>query len=140
MIYCLTSHFGMNKASLCVYLFTSMHVLIFFYFEYVWYVLVIKSKQVYGSRLLFYYLSKKGVPWKFWLDPRFFRDLKLKWILKWLPFDRGYFKIYFYKEKSLLIISCHTYLLTRKFIILFQVIFVLSCILFSLKYPVIRCY
>ena len=36
---------------------------------------------------------EKRVPWKFWLDPRFPRDPKLKWILKWPPLDRGYFKI-----------------------------------------------
>ena len=83
---------------------------------------------------------KKGIPWKFWLDPQFPRNSKPKWTLKWLPIDRGYFKFYFYKGESLLIISCHTYFLTRKFVILFQVIFVLPCILFSLKYPVIRCY
>ena len=41
---------------------------------------------------------EKGVSWKFWLDPRFPRDPKLKWILKWLPLDRGYFKFYFYKR------------------------------------------
>ena len=57
---------------------------------------------------------EKGVPWKFWLDPRFPRNPKLKQILKWLPLDRGCFKVYFFaKGESLLIISCHTYLLTR---------------------------
>ena len=34
---------------------------------------------------------------------------------------------------SVLIISCHAYLLTCKLIVLFQVIFVLSCILFLFK-------
>ena len=61
---------------------------------------------------------EKGVPWKFWLDPRFSRDPKIKWILKWPPLDRGYFKVYFFtKGESLLIISCHTYLSTHKFVI-----------------------
>ena len=51
---------------------------------------------------------EKRAPWKFWLDPRFFRNPKLKWILKWLPLDRGYFKFYFFiKGESILIISCH---------------------------------
>ena len=43
--------------------------------------------------------SEKGVPWKFWLDLRFPRDPKLKWILKWLPLDRGYFEFYFRKRR-----------------------------------------
>ena len=60
---------------------------------------------------------EKGGSWKFWLDPRFPWNPKLKWILKWLPLDRGYFKFYFHKGESILIISCHTYLGTRKFVI-----------------------
>ena len=64
----------------------------------------------------------KWAPWKFWLNPRFSQNSKSKWTLKWLPLDRGYFKFYFHKGESILIISCHTYLLTRKFVILFQVI------------------
>ena len=61
---------------------------------------------------------EKGVSWKFWLDPRFPRDPKLKWILKRLPLDRGCFKSYFFtKGESSLIILCHTSLLTRSFII-----------------------
>ena len=74
---------------------------------------------------------EKGVPWKFWLNPRFPRNSKSKWILKWLPLDRGYFKVYFLRGESLLIISCHIYLLTRNFIILFQVIFALPLFLFK---------
>ena len=69
---------------------------------------------------------EKGTPWKFWLDLWFLRNSKPKWTLKWPPLDRGYFKFYFYKRESLLIISCHTYLLTRKFVILFQVIFCIA--------------
>ena len=77
---------------------------------------------------------KNEVPWKSWLDLRFPRNSMLKWILKWLPLDRGYFKLYFRKGKSILIISCHTSLLTRNFVFfLFQVIFVLSCIWSCLK-------
>ena len=75
----------------------------------------------------------KGVPWKSWLDPRFSRNSKSKWALKWLPLDRSYFKFYFHKGESILIITCHTYLLARNFVILFQVIFVLPCILFLFK-------
>ena len=78
-------------------------------------------------------ISRKGVSWKSWLDPWFFRNSKSKWILKLLPLDRGYFKFYFHKGESILIISCHTYLLARNFIILFQVISVLPCILFLFK-------
>ena len=65
--------------------------------------------------------SEKRVPWKFWLDPRFPRNPKLEQILKWLPLDRGCFKVYFFykKGKAFIIISCHTYLLTRNFVVLF---------------------
>ena len=66
-----------------------------------------------------------------------FSKFHSKWNLKWLPPDKGYFKFCFHKSESILIISCHTYLGTHKFIILFQVIFVLPCILFSSKCPVI---
>ena len=81
----------------------------------------------------FFTISRKGVPWKSWLDPRFPRNSKSKWTLKWLPLDRGYFKFYFHKGESILVISCLTYLSTCKFIILFQVIFVLPWILFLFK-------
>ena len=81
---------------------------------------------------------EKGVLWKFWLDPRFSQNPKLKWILKWLSLDRGYFKFYFFtKGESPLIISCHIYLLTRNFVVIFQVMFALPCILFLLNCPVI---
>ena len=53
-----------------------------------------------GLRLLFYDFPKKGVPENFWLDARFPRDPKLKWILKWLPLDRGYFKFYFLEKEK----------------------------------------
>ena len=40
--------------------------------------------------------------------------------LKRLPLDRGCFKLYFFKKgESLLIIPCHTLLLTCEFVILF---------------------
>ena len=65
---------------------------------------------------------EKGTPWKFWLDPWFSRKSKSKWTLKWLPLDRDYFKFYFHNGESILIILCHTYLLTRNFVISFQVI------------------
>ena len=72
--------------------------------------------------------QKNEISWKSWLNPRFPRNSKSKWILKWLPLDRGYFKFYFCKGKSMLIISCHKYLLTRNFVVLFQIIFALPCI------------
>ena len=66
---------------------------------------------------------EKAVPWKFWLDPRFLRNSKRKWILKWLTLDRGCFKFYFLqKEKVLLIISWHMYLSIRNLVVSFQVI------------------
>ena len=82
------------------------------------------------ARDYWFTISQKGVPWKSWLDPRFPRNSKPKWTLKWLPLDRGYFKFYFHKGESILIISYHTYLLARNFVILFQVMFALPCILF----------
>ena len=54
--------------------------------------------NIYDDHMVrFYYLtiSRKRVPWKFWLDPRFPWNPKLKQILKWLPLDRGCFKVYF---------------------------------------------
>ena len=85
-------------------------------------------------------ISHKGVPWKSWLDSRFPRDSKSKWTLKWLPLDRGYFKFYLCKDKSMLIIPCHTYLSTRNLIVLFRVMFALPCILFLLNCLIIRYY
>ena len=79
----------------------------------------------------YFTIFQKGAPWKSWLDPRFSRNFKSKWTLKWLPLDRGYFKFYFHKGESIPIISCHTYLLTRNFF--FHVISVLPCILFLFK-------
>ena len=69
------------------------------------------------TRVIILQSPEKGAMWKFWLDPRFFRNFKSKWILKWLPLDRGYFKFYFHKGESTLIISCHTYFSTRNFVI-----------------------
>ena len=85
------------------------------------------------SILLTYSILKNEISWKSWLNPRFSRNSKSKLILKWLPLDRGYFKFYFHKGKSILIISCRTYLLTCNFVILFQLIFVLPYILFLLN-------
>ena len=89
------------------------------------------------ARFYYFTISQKEVPRKFCLDPRFPRNPKLKQILKWLPLDRGCFKIYFFtKGESFfyLIIPCHTYcFFTRKSVILFQVIIVLPCILFWLN-------
>ena len=82
-----------------------------------------------------YYLttSRKGVSWKSWLDPRFLRNSKPKWTLKWLPLDEGYFKFYFHKDESILIISCHTYLWTFKFFI-----FILSHICIAMHFILVK--
>ena len=71
------------------------------------------------SILLTYDIIKNEISWKSWLNPRFLRNFKSKWALKWLPLDRGYFKFYFHKGKSILIILCRTYLWTLEFVILF---------------------
>ena len=128
----LTSHFGTNKAIFVFMVFWSMHVL-----DFIFWVRVIWINNEIGIivwlGVIILQSPEKGDPWKFWLNPRFPRNSKSKWTLKWLPLDRGYFKFYFRKGKSILIILCHAYLLVRKFVISFQVIFVLPCILFSLK-------
>ena len=66
---------------------------IFYVFEYVCYVLIFRMAIWPGFIIL--RSPEKGISWKFWLDPRFPRGPKLKWILKWLPLDRGCFKFYF---------------------------------------------
>ena len=65
------------------------------------------------ARFYYFMISRKGVPWKSWFDPRFPRNPKLKCILKRLALDRGYFKVHFSKGKNFIIISCHIYLLIR---------------------------
>ena len=123
----------------CLYFFTSMCRLGSMF----WICVTCFSDEfeiVNGSRLLFYDLSKKGVPWKFWLDSRFLRNPKRKWTLKWLPLDRGYFKFYFHKGKSLLIIPCHMHLSTRNFVVLLQVMFALPCTSFWFNCHVMRYY
>ena len=84
--------------------------------------------------LLTYDIQKNEVPWKSWLDPRFSRNSMLKWILKWLPLDRGYFKFYFRKGRSILIISCHTYFRTCESVVLFQVVL---CI--TMHFTLVKC-
>ena len=88
----------MNKVIFRVYIFIQACAK-FYCFEYVWYVNN-KCEIVMGLVLLFYNLSRKGVPWKFWLDSRFPWDPKLKWILKWLSLDRDYFKFYFLQKEK----------------------------------------
>ena len=83
---------------------------------------------------------KNEVPWKSWLDPRFFRNSMLKWILKWLPLDRGYFKFYFCKGKSILIISWHTYFRTRESVVLLQVVLCITMHFIPVKCLVFRYY
>ena len=121
---------------LFVFMFTPMHALNFMF----WVCVICANNKfeiIVWVRIINLQSLEKGISWKSWLDPRFPRNSKSKWTLKWLPPDRGYFKFYFHKGGKLLIISCHTFPLIRKFIMLFQVIFVLSCILFSLICPVI---
>ena len=67
-------------------------------FEYVWYVLIIR--MIIWLRFIILQSPEKGISWKFWLDPRFPRNPKLKQILKWLPLDRGYFKVYFFYKRG----------------------------------------
>ena len=47
-------------------------------------------------------ISRKRVSWKLWFDPRFSRNFKLKWNLKWLSLDRGYFNFIFVNRDGLL--------------------------------------
>ena len=123
-----------------VFFFTSMHVLNFVS----WICVTCFSNNIGTTVWLGIIIPQppeKGVPWKFWLDPQFPRDPKIKWILKWPPLDRSYFKVYFFtKGESLLIIPCHTYLSTRNLFVLFQVMFALPYILFLLNCPVIHHY
>ena len=81
------------------------------------YVCMLWNWNDYMVRDYYFTISRKEVPWKSWLDPRFSQNFKSKWTLKWLSLDRGYFKFYFHKGESLLIISCHTYLSTCNFVI-----------------------
>ena len=127
LIHYLTSHFGTNKTILRVYLFTSMHVLNFVY----WICVTCFSNKIGMNmwlEIIILRSPEKGVSWKFWLDPRFPRNSKLKWILSDCLSIGVTLNFTFIKGESLLIISCHTYLLTRKFDNLFQIIFALPCI------------
>ena len=78
-----------------VYFFSSMHVL-----NFIFWVCVICINNEIGMIIWFEIIIlrsvEKGVLWKFWFDLRFPQNPKLKWILKWLPLDRGYFKVYFF--------------------------------------------
>ena len=66
---------------------------------YVWiYVVCFSIWDDYMTWFYYFTISRKEVPRKFWLDSRFPRNPKLKWILKWLPLYRSYFKVYFFKR------------------------------------------
>ena len=95
-IRCFFSYFGMNVGILYVNIFiTSMHLLNFM----LWVcVLCFNIWDDYMIRFYYFTISRKEVSRKFWLDPWFPRNPKLKWILKWLPLNRGYFKVYFFKR------------------------------------------
>ena len=117
-ICCLFTYFGTNGIiSMFTFLFTFMQVLNFAFWLYM---LCLNIYDDHMTRFYYFMISRKGVSRKFWLDPRFSRNPKLKWALKRLPLDRGCFKVYFLqKRETFLIISCHTYLSTFEFVYLF---------------------
>ena len=92
---CLKSYFGTNWLIFIVILSMFQFKLFDFYIN-MWF----KQRSLCVTRSYYLTISRKGVPWKFWLDPRFSRNLKLKWILKWLPLDRGCFKFYFLQKEK----------------------------------------
>ena len=96
--FCLITYFGVSKAILRVYLFTSMHVL-----NFVFWICVICFNNGIGMivwfRVYYFTISRKGVSWKSWLHCRFSRNSKSKWTLKWLPLDRGFFNFTFIRAK-----------------------------------------
>ena len=99
-----------------------------------WYILI-KNGIITWLDIIILRSPEKGVPWKFWLDPRFSRNPKRKWILKWLPLDRGCFKILlFTKGESSLIILCHTSLLTSNF-----AIFISSRVCITMHFIPVKC-
>ena len=63
--------------------------------------IILSSGFMCEPRLLFYSLWKNGIPWKSGLDPRFPRHSKQKWVLKWLPLDRGHFDFIFTNKDGL---------------------------------------
>ena len=81
----------------CDYVFTSTYVS-----NFVFLVCMISVDNEIGMIVWFGVIilrsPKKEVLWKFWLDPQFLRNPKLKWILKWLPLDKGCFKFYFLQK------------------------------------------
>ena len=83
---------------------------------------------------------KNEVPWKSWLDPRFSWNSMLKWILKWLPLDRGHFKLYFHKGKSMLVISRPTFFRTLEYVVLSQVVLCITMHFIPVKCLVFRYY
>ena len=105
-----------------------------------WYVFLMKWEWSYDLILLINDILKNEVPWKSWLDPRFPRNSMLKWILKLLLLDRGYFKFYFSEGESILIISCHTYFRTHEFVVLFQVVLCITMHFIPIKCLVFRYY
>ena len=97
-----------------------------------WYVLIkIWNKRM--ARDYYFTISPEGSSVEIMVRSSISPKFQIKMNFKWLPLNRDHFKFYFHKDESILIVSCHTYLLTRKFIILFQVIFVLPCIFVLVK-------
>ena len=95
LICCLFTYFSMNGIIFVLMFLLSMHVVNFmFWICMLW----IWNNQ--WLRIIILRSLEKGALWKFWLDPRFPRNPKLEWILKWLPLDKGYFKVYFYKSRK----------------------------------------
>ena len=100
---------------LCVYIYAYVR----FHVKYVWRALIIKNGIIVWLGVIISQSLEKGTLWKFWLDPRFPRNSKSKWALKWLSLNRGYFKSHFWKGENLLKIPGHTYFSTCKYIVLF---------------------
>ena len=81
------------------YEWNNFHVYVFYHACGKFHVLSISVMKLKWSMARDYYftISRKRGSWKFWLDPRFLRNSKPKWTLKWLPLNKGYFKFYFHK-------------------------------------------
>ena len=98
-VVCLITYFGMNEIISCLCFFTSIHMMNSMFWVYVIHI----SKWNWNDHMARDYhftISQKGLCGNFWLDPRFPRSPKLKWILKWLPLDRGYLNFTFYKRRK----------------------------------------
>ena len=94
---CLKSYFGTNWLIFIIILSVLQFKLFDFYISMWLFQITILMRD---SGLLFYDLSKKGFRGNFDSILDFLEIPKLKWILKWLPFDRGRFKFYFLQKEK----------------------------------------